>query len=78
MRSTRAFFWPAFDRRMGWQHIARDGVDVRVVPGDHEDILWPPNVEVLARELTPFLSKSPPVEARRGVARARCVHSRPA
>ncbi|MEO8429877.1 MAG: amino acid adenylation domain-containing protein [Acidobacteriota bacterium] len=36
---------------LGWRRLARGGVEVREVPGDHVDMLRPPHVEALAVEL---------------------------
>jgi amino acid adenylation domain-containing protein len=36
---------------LGWGAVAEDGVDVKVVPGNHNSILIEPNCRTLAREL---------------------------
>jgi thioesterase domain-containing protein/acyl carrier protein len=36
---------------LGWGRFARGGVDVRMIPGHHENILREPHVRILAREL---------------------------
>jgi thioesterase domain-containing protein/acyl carrier protein len=41
----------ATDRDMGWSRLARGGVEVHHVAGDHENMLIEPQVRVLAREL---------------------------
>jgi thioesterase domain-containing protein len=41
----------ATDRDMGWSRLARGGVEVHHVAGDHENMLVEPHVRVLAREL---------------------------
>jgi thioesterase domain-containing protein len=40
-----------YDTTLGWSGIANQGVDVRVIPGNHSVILRKPYVDVLAREL---------------------------
>ena len=39
------------DSEKGWRHLARGGVDVVVVPGDHDTLMKPPAVERLAAEI---------------------------
>jgi hypothetical protein len=39
------------DPKADWQALSRDGVDVLVLPGDHEDVLVEPNVKVVADHL---------------------------
>jgi thioesterase domain-containing protein/acyl carrier protein len=38
-------------RTLGWERVARGGVEVKTVPGGHHTMLREPNVETLAREL---------------------------
>ncbi|HMQ76697.1 MAG TPA: amino acid adenylation domain-containing protein [Flavobacteriales bacterium] len=38
-------------RQMGWEHLAKGGLEVRMVPGDHYDLIKEPNVGALANEL---------------------------
>jgi len=47
----------ALGREMGWNRVARGGVDVQTVPGGHLSILDPPHVDVLARKLARRLSE---------------------
>lgn len=42
---------------LGWKEVARGGLDVRVIPGDHLSILAPPNADALARALAEFLEE---------------------
>ncbi len=49
---------PYLDPRMRWRALAADGADVRVVPGNHTDMLREPNVSVLARELNDCLRRA--------------------
>ena len=39
------------DPKADWHALSRDGVDVLVLPGDHEDVLVQPNVNVVADHL---------------------------
>jgi thioesterase domain-containing protein len=58
LRSTRYLFVYSFDRRMGWEEVAIDGVDVAAIPGDHESILAEPQVEALAESLSAYLTRA--------------------
>jgi amino acid adenylation domain-containing protein len=40
------------DPTLGWSDWADGGVDVRLVPGNHANMVYTPNVEILAKELT--------------------------
>jgi thioesterase domain-containing protein/acyl carrier protein len=51
---TRPLFH-SYESDLGWGAVARDGVDVRVVPGHHKTILKEPNCRTLARELAACL-----------------------
>lgn len=44
-------------RNEQWRQLAEEGVEVREVPGDHVSLLFEPQVEFLAREITDCLSK---------------------
>ncbi|WP_426751896.1 amino acid adenylation domain-containing protein [Myxococcus sp. Y35] len=44
-----------------WQQLVRGGLELVHVPGNHQTMIEPPNVEVMARHLTAFLQR---VEAR--------------
>jgi amino acid adenylation domain-containing protein len=46
----------ADDLTMGWQEIATLGVDVNLVPGNHLTMLRKPHIEVLAKQLSQYLS----------------------
>jgi acyl-CoA synthetase (AMP-forming)/AMP-acid ligase II/thioesterase domain-containing protein/acyl carrier protein len=46
---------------LGWGRIAVGGVDVKVCPGNHANMMWEPFVRILAREVRRALDK---VEAR--------------
>jgi thioesterase domain-containing protein len=45
------------DPTMGWSRLARGGVAVHSVPGDHAGILKPPGVASLARALRAELDR---------------------
>jgi amino acid adenylation domain-containing protein len=54
---------PGNDPTRGWARLARDGVEVYDVPGDHFDMMSEPNVEALAQSLRSALDR---VSATRG------------
>jgi thioesterase domain-containing protein len=41
----------------GWSRLAQGGIETRTLPGDHYGLLRPPEVELLARELTAHLDR---------------------
>jgi len=41
----------AGDPKMGWDHLVRGGVDVRIIAGGHNTILEQPHVQPLAAQL---------------------------
>jgi thioesterase domain-containing protein len=43
---------------LGWGCLARGGVDVRMLPGGHHNVLIEPFVQNLAREIRPYLQNS--------------------
>jgi hypothetical protein len=43
------------DLGLGWQTVAGGGLEVRVVPGNHETFRQEPNVRILAKELKDLL-----------------------
>jgi thioesterase domain-containing protein/acyl carrier protein len=45
------------DMTFGWQHIARDGVEVCTLPGDHISLLEKPNVSGVADTVEKWLAK---------------------
>jgi thioesterase domain-containing protein len=49
---------PWLDPRMRWRKLAGGGAEVRVVPGDHTDMLREPNVSALAREIEDCLRRA--------------------
>lgn len=48
----------ADDPQMGWGRLARHGVIIHKIPGAHYNILQPPYVSTLARELARALGDS--------------------
>ena len=48
---------PRHDPRMGWDKLARGGLDVKRIPGSHMTLLRPPNVEVFAGMLRESLDE---------------------
>ncbi len=46
------------DPRRAWRRLAAGGAEVRVVPGDHTDMLREPHVRVLADELARCLDRA--------------------
>jgi thioesterase domain-containing protein len=49
------------DPYFGWGVWAEGGVEVRQIPGRHTDMVKPPNVDVLARELLDCFKQADPV-----------------
>ncbi len=49
-----------FDPERTWEKLCSGGVDVRMVPSTHENILETPHVEYLARDLRHSLGKAAP------------------
>ncbi len=45
------------DVRLGWHAYALKGLEIHVVPGDHLTMMYPPNVEVLAKELAKCIDR---------------------
>jgi thioesterase domain-containing protein len=48
---------------MGWSDWASGGVEVHVVPGNHANMMYEPNVAVLAEKLTACLDRAHAAEA---------------
>jgi amino acid adenylation domain-containing protein len=49
----------ASDPSLGWSDWADGGVDVQVVPGNHANMVYLPNVQILAEKLTLCIDKVP-------------------
>jgi thioesterase domain-containing protein len=43
------------DITLGWAVCANGGIDVQIIPGEHETIFKPPHVYVLVEKLAPYL-----------------------
>ena len=43
------------DKYLGWQNLAKDGVEVHSFPGDHYDLMQEPNVSLIAEKLESYL-----------------------
>jgi hypothetical protein len=52
------------DPQLGWGRFATQGVEVHEIPGDHQDMFKPPNVQIMARQLEECLAE---VQSRRSV-----------
>jgi thioesterase domain-containing protein len=50
------------DSGFGWSHVAGGGLEIYEAPGNHRDLLLPPNVAILARQLQTCLRKAQAVE----------------
>jgi thioesterase domain-containing protein len=46
-----------YDRRLGWNDMAAEGLEVHVVPGNHDTLFSEPHVRVLAEKLRVCLQK---------------------
>jgi amino acid adenylation domain-containing protein len=59
------------DPTMGWSEWASGGVEVHFVPGNHANLMYEPQVEVLARKLTACLDQAQSTEAEKNRAVAK-------
>jgi thioesterase domain-containing protein len=50
---------PGDDPTLGWAEVAKGGVKIHRVPGDHITMMRPPNVSHLARQLRGYLASRP-------------------
>ncbi|HZV33479.1 MAG TPA: HAD-IIIC family phosphatase, partial [Verrucomicrobiae bacterium] len=50
----------SLEEDFGWGRLARDGVDLRIIPGAHESIFIEPNVRMLAQKLNECLNSVKP------------------
>ncbi len=53
------YAWMAADAHEGWQTLIGGTLEIRSVPGQHDDLLEEPNVRDLARALSDCLSRRP-------------------
>ncbi|HQW88042.1 MAG TPA: hypothetical protein PLH93_12670, partial [Flavobacteriales bacterium] len=47
-------------KEMGWEGLALGGLEVRMVPGDHYDLIKEPHVSALANELRRTMERATP------------------
>jgi thioesterase domain-containing protein len=45
----------AYDPLIGWGRLAKGGVDLHIIAGDHESVLHPPYVNMLAEQVQSYL-----------------------
>jgi amino acid adenylation domain-containing protein len=58
LRSRAHPFWCSFDRAYDWGEFVSQDLDIRIVPGAHEQILEEPHVQRLAHELREILNRA--------------------
>jgi hypothetical protein len=51
--------WNAYDAELGWSKLATGGVEIRMLPGAHHDLLKKPSADVLAADLKARLDPDP-------------------
>lgn len=56
-RATRQPSWIVSDRTLGWQSLAKGGVEIYDTPGHHADLVRDPRARLLARQLEATLQK---------------------
>jgi thioesterase domain-containing protein len=49
--SEKRMFFIDDPTTMGWKHLAMDGIGQHIIPGDHKDMLFPPNDRIFAQTL---------------------------
>lgn len=57
VRAKESYYNNEYDIDLGWSHFVKGKVEVLHVPGDHNSIFWPPNVEFLAQNIGDELEK---------------------
>ena len=67
-------FGPEWDSHRGWGLLARGGLDIWDVPGDHVSMFEKPNIQVLAARLRPHLEEANEV-CRRGHMDRQRIHA---
>jgi thioesterase domain-containing protein len=55
LRTRRQPFLCSFDPQYGWGDLAEQGVDIRLIPGSHENIFVEPDVTTLAAQVNSCL-----------------------
>jgi amino acid adenylation domain-containing protein len=58
LRTRAQTLFSASGRDKGWTRLAAEGVDVKVVRGNHRDVYEEPNAATLAREIEAFLRRT--------------------
>lgn len=58
LRSRAHHFWCSFDPAYDWGEFVQSKIDVRIVPGAHEQILEEPQVQLAAQELAQALKQA--------------------
>ena len=58
---------PFYDGRLAWNEIASDGLEVHVIPGDHENGFEEPHVKVLAEKLRVCIQRAHEAIARQAL-----------
>jgi thioesterase domain-containing protein len=48
-----------YDRRLAWSDMAAEGLEVHMVPGNHDTLFADPNVRVVAEKLRVCLQRLP-------------------
>jgi len=49
---------PYFDFRLGWEHLAAEGIEFHWIPGDHPSMFTEPNVNLVADRLRVYLEQA--------------------
>jgi thioesterase domain-containing protein len=62
------------DPTMGWREWASGGVELHFVPGNHANMMYQPQVEALAKELTACLDRALSAEAGQDRAAGELAH----
>jgi thioesterase domain-containing protein len=62
------YAWAHADQHEGWHKLIRGNLDVRPISGRHYEIVKPPHVQTLARELSDALRKAQAAQAARAKA----------
>jgi amino acid adenylation domain-containing protein len=57
-RASEMIRLPGSDETLGWASIARGGVEVIYVPGDHESMFKPPHLSVLSEKFTEAIAQA--------------------
>jgi thioesterase domain-containing protein/acyl carrier protein len=62
------YAWAHADQHEGWHKLIRGRLDIRPISGRHYEIVKPPHVQILARELSDALRKAQAAQAARAKA----------